>query len=149
MVKTCASTGEGPIDACYNAINEITGRDIKLTDYNIRAVTGGRDAIGEVSVRIKCDDKIYMGRGISTDIIESSILAYLSAVNKNLTEVFCREQKISIFDSTLRDGAQSEGISFSLQDKLAVTSYLDNLGIDYIECGNPGSNPKDREFSAR
>ena len=55
-------------------------------------------------------------------------------------------KKISIFDSTLRDGAQSEGISFSLQDKLAVTSYLDNLGIDYIECGNPGSNPKDREF---
>ena len=82
VIKTCASTGEGPIDACYNAINEITGRDIKLTDYNIRAVTGGRDAIGEVSVRIKCDDKIYMGRGISTDIIESSILAYLSAVNK-------------------------------------------------------------------
>lgn len=82
VVKTCASTGEGPIDSCYNAINEITGRDIKLTDYNIRAVTGGRDAIGEVSVRIKCDDKIYMGRGISTDIIESSILAYLSAVNK-------------------------------------------------------------------
>lgn len=81
-LKTCASTGEGPIDACYNAINEITGYDVSLLDYSIRAVTGGRDAIGEVSVRIKYNDKIYIGRGISTDVIESSILAYLSAVNK-------------------------------------------------------------------
>ena len=53
--------------------------------------------------------------------------------------------KITIFDSTLRDGAQCEGISFSLQDKLTVASYLDKLGIDYIEGGNPGSNPNDRD----
>lgn len=54
--------------------------------------------------------------------------------------------KISIFDTTLRDGAQGEGISFSLQDKIAITKYLDNIGVDYIEGGTPGSNPKDREF---
>ncbi|MDR0502144.1 MAG: citramalate synthase [Treponema sp.] len=55
-------------------------------------------------------------------------------------------QKIEILDTTLRDGAQGEGISFSLRDKLAVTETLDELGVAWIEAGNPGSNPKDMEF---
>ena len=53
---------------------------------------------------------------------------------------------IEIFDSTLRDGAQGQGISFSLEDKLKIVKALDEVGIDYIEAGNPGSNPKDMEF---
>jgi len=53
---------------------------------------------------------------------------------------------IEIFDTTLRDGAQGEGISFSLQDKLVIARTLDQLGVAYIEAGNPGSNPKDMEF---
>ena len=57
--------------------------------------------------------------------------------------------KIDIFDSTLRDGAQAEGISFSVEDKLKVVAALDNLGVSYIEAGNPGSNPKDLEFFER
>jgi len=55
-------------------------------------------------------------------------------------------KKITIFDSTLRDGAQAEGISFSVQDKIKIARALDGLGVDYIEAGNPGSNPKDLEF---
>lgn len=55
-------------------------------------------------------------------------------------------KKVSVFDSTLRDGAQAEGISFSVKDKLNIVETLDALGIDYIEAGNPGSNPKDLEF---
>jgi len=55
-------------------------------------------------------------------------------------------QKIMILDSTLRDGAQGEGISFSLEDKLNIVTKLDKLGISYIEAGNPYSNPKDAEF---
>ena len=55
-------------------------------------------------------------------------------------------RKVDIFDSTLRDGAQAEGISFSVEDKLKIVRTLDDLGIDYIEAGNPGSNPKDIEF---
>lgn len=55
-------------------------------------------------------------------------------------------QRIDIFDSTLRDGAQAEGISFSVEDKLKIVKALDELGISYIEAGNPGSNPKDIEF---
>lgn len=54
--------------------------------------------------------------------------------------------KIEILDTTLRDGAQGEGIVFSLRDKLAVTEALDELGVAWIEAGNPGSNPKDLEF---
>ncbi len=55
-------------------------------------------------------------------------------------------QSIQIYDSTLRDGAQGEGISFSLEDKIKVVRKLDELGISYIEAGNPTSNPKDLEF---
>ncbi len=55
-------------------------------------------------------------------------------------------KKIEIFDSTLRDGAQSEGISYSVQDKLNIVKTLDDFGVQYIEAGNPGSNPKDIEF---
>ncbi|NMA84325.1 MAG: citramalate synthase [Epulopiscium sp.] len=55
-------------------------------------------------------------------------------------------KKIYVFDSTLRDGAQAEGISFSVKDKIKIVKALDQLGVDYIEAGNPGSNPKDLEF---
>jgi len=54
--------------------------------------------------------------------------------------------KVYIFDSTLRDGSQAQGISFSVKDKLQITKKLDELGVSYIEAGNPGSNPKDAEF---
>ena len=57
--------------------------------------------------------------------------------------------RIDIYDTTLRDGSQGEGVSFSLQDKLLITRKLDELGIDYIEGGYPLSNPKDEEYFAR
>ncbi|HXA51568.1 MAG TPA: citramalate synthase [Candidatus Acidoferrum sp.] len=57
--------------------------------------------------------------------------------------------KISTFDTTLRDGTQGESIAFSVDDKLVIAQKLDDLGIDYIEGGWPGSNPKDKEFFAR
>lgn len=56
------------------------------------------------------------------------------------------KKKIIIYDSTLRDGAQGEGISFSTADKLKIVKALDEIGVDFIEAGNPGSNPKDLEF---
>ena len=58
-------------------------------------------------------------------------------------------KKIHIYDSTLRDGAQGPGISFSVEDKLKVVQRLDDFGVSYIEAGNPGSNPKDIEFFER
>ncbi|HKL59002.1 MAG TPA: citramalate synthase [Sphaerochaeta sp.] len=57
--------------------------------------------------------------------------------------------KVALFDSTLRDGSQGEGISFSVEDKLKIVRALDALGVQYIEAGNPGSNPKDLQFFER
>ena len=76
------STGDGPVDACYKAIDKMTGSVGKLLDYQIRSVTGGKDALGEVSVKISFKGRIVSGRGASTDIIEASIKAYVNAVNK-------------------------------------------------------------------
>lgn len=59
------------------------------------------------------------------------------------------QNQVKIFDSTLRDGAQGQGISFSLEDKLKIVKALDEMQVDYIEAGNPGSNPKDMEFFKR
>lgn len=56
------------------------------------------------------------------------------------------KKKIAIFDSTLRDGAQAEDISYSVEDKVKIIKVLDRLGLSYLEAGNPGSNPKDLEF---
>lgn len=59
------------------------------------------------------------------------------------------KRNIKIFDSTLRDGSQGQGISFSLEDKIKIVKVLDEIGVSYIEAGNPGSNPKDMEFFKR
>ena len=58
-------------------------------------------------------------------------------------------QSVIIYDSTLRDGAQAQGVSFTVEDKLKIVERLDTLGIGYIEAGNPGSNPKDLVFFER
>lgn len=79
---TKSSTGDGPVDACYKAIDKATGMKLKLLDYSIRAVTSGKDALGEVSIRLKADKKEVSGRGSSTDIVEASAKAYIDAINK-------------------------------------------------------------------
>ena len=86
QVFTEAATGDGPVDAAFNAIGKIIGVTLKLEDYNLRAVTEGNDALGEVSVRISLGDKISLGRGVSTDIVEASIMAYLNGINKMVQE---------------------------------------------------------------
>jgi len=80
-----SSSGDGPVDACYKSVDKITGLKFKLLDYSLKSTTGGKDALGEVSIRIKPDaGREVSGRGASTDIIEASIRAYLNAVNKFL-----------------------------------------------------------------
>ena len=83
---TEASIGDGPVDAAYNAIARIVGGKWPLTSYDIKAVTEGEDALGEVTVRIKAGDKFYTGRGLATDIIEASIRAYINAINRVYAE---------------------------------------------------------------
>lgn len=76
------STGDGPVDACYLAIDEITGMKGELLNYGIQSVTQGKDAQGEVRVRVNFNGERVMGIGTSTDVIEASVRAYLNAVNK-------------------------------------------------------------------
>jgi len=78
--------GFGPVDASFNAINKIVGRSVKLEEYSIGAVTEGRDAQGEVSVKISSEGATAKGYGLSTDVIEASILAYINAINNLIYE---------------------------------------------------------------
>jgi len=77
-----AATGDGPVDAAYSAIQRITGVTLKLTDYQLRAITSGRDAQGEVTIEVAHDGMKIRGRSYSTDIIEASANAFVNAVNK-------------------------------------------------------------------
>ena len=77
-----AACGDGPVDASFKAIDRITGVKAKLIDYNIRAITKGKDAQGEASVKIKDNGNVFSGRNVSTDTLEASLRAYLKAINK-------------------------------------------------------------------
>ena len=78
--------GAGPIDAAFLAIEQITGRHYELDDFQLQAVTEGREAMGQTIVRLRSGGKLYSGRGISTDIVCAGINAYLSALNKIVYE---------------------------------------------------------------
>ena len=82
--KTCkkSSSGDGPVDACYKAIDAITKVKGKLLDYSIHSVTQGKDALGEVTIKVKFKDKSVIAHGASTDILEASAKAYVNALNK-------------------------------------------------------------------
>jgi 2-isopropylmalate synthase len=79
-----AALGTGPVDAVYKAINRLVGVPNKLTEFSVKSVTEGIDAIGEVLIRIESDGISYTGRGADTDIIVASARAYLNALNRLL-----------------------------------------------------------------
>ena len=78
--------GDGPVDASFRAVEQIIGHHFELDDFQIQSVTEGREAVGSAIVRLRHDGKLYSGNGISTDIIGSSIRAYINAVNKIVHE---------------------------------------------------------------
>ena len=79
-------TGDGPIDASFLAVESIIGHHYELDDFQIQAVTEGKEAMGSALVRLRSGGKLYAGNGISTDIIGASIRAYLNALNKIVYE---------------------------------------------------------------
>jgi len=79
---TDSSTGDGPVDAVFRAIERITGISGRLEDYNIRSISQGKDAQGEVTLRVQIGKELFTGKGSSTDVIEASAKAWLAAVNK-------------------------------------------------------------------
>ncbi len=80
--KLAAAFGDGPVDAAYEAIRQATGLTPELENYSIRAVTSGKEALGEATVRIRDNGRTFIGRGVSTDIIEASAKAYVDAINR-------------------------------------------------------------------
>lgn len=81
-IYSASSIGDGPVDACFKAIDKITATKCELQDYRIEAVTKGKDAQGEVILKLKAKGRTVTSRGSSTDIIESSVRAYINALNK-------------------------------------------------------------------
>ncbi|PKN02243.1 MAG: 2-isopropylmalate synthase [Elusimicrobia bacterium HGW-Elusimicrobia-1] len=88
--------GDGPVDAVFGAIDKITGVKTALEDYAIKSVSSGKDAMGEVSVKLKHKGISYSGRGSSTDVIEASAKAYLNAVNKILAYGELKKSRASL-----------------------------------------------------
>ncbi|ODA39813.1 2-isopropylmalate synthase [Desulfosporosinus sp. BG] len=77
-----AACGDGPVDAAFKAVDKVLGTKGKLTHYSLQALDGGEDTQGEVAVTVKFGENLVGGRGVSTDIIEASVLGYLQAVNR-------------------------------------------------------------------
>ncbi|MHB1048710.1 MAG: 2-isopropylmalate synthase [Bacteroidota bacterium] len=97
-----SATGDGPVDAAYRTIERITGISVDLLDYSIKSVAWGRDAIGEVFVKIAIDGYVFNGRSASTDVITGSVKAYLNAINHAVSARFRKEK-----DSSVRSEAQA------------------------------------------
>jgi 2-isopropylmalate synthase len=76
------TAGDGPVDAIFLAIEKITGIQVRCRDFRVQAVTVGKDAQGEVNVEIEHNGQVYRGRGVSTDSVEASALAFLNAINR-------------------------------------------------------------------
>ena len=75
-------SGDGPVDAAFLAIEQVVGHHFELDDFQIQAITEGREALGSSIVKLRSGGKLYSGKGVSTDIIGASINAYINALNK-------------------------------------------------------------------
>jgi 2-isopropylmalate synthase len=101
-VGTGSFTGDGPVDAFFSALNAAVGRDGRLKEYHVSAVTGGRDALGEVTVLLELDGRLASGVGVSTDILEASGKAYLRALSNALDTGGVKEGATADADSLVR-----------------------------------------------
>ncbi|PWI58324.1 2-isopropylmalate synthase [Sulfoacidibacillus thermotolerans] len=77
-----AAVGNGPIEAIYRAIDRATGEEVELTSYQISSVTPGQDALGEVRVQVRANDRLVTGRHVASDVMEASARAYVDAINR-------------------------------------------------------------------
>ncbi|MCH9036683.1 MAG: 2-isopropylmalate synthase [Chloroflexi bacterium] len=95
-ITTDAAVGTGPVDAVYKAINRIVDVPNHLTEFSIKSVTEGIDALGEVTIRVESNDQTYMGRGAHTDIIVASARAYMNALNRLLAARSAEVEKVTV-----------------------------------------------------
>ena len=95
------STGDGPIDAVFRAIQVATGVESELVKYTVEAVTGGEDALGETTVMLRTNGTLASGSGVATDIIEASARAYLRALSNSLEGAATREAEAATADAAI------------------------------------------------
>ena len=84
-VREHTSTGNGPVDAVCNAVAQVMGVEPRLDDYSVKSITDGLDAVGEVTIRVDYNGRLYTGRGADTDILVASAKAYTNALNRLLS----------------------------------------------------------------
>ena len=94
-----SAVGDGAVDACFKSIERALGNKLNLESYQVRSITSGRQALGEVIVRIREDKKYFSGRGISTDIIEASAKAYINVINVYHQYLKEKEENLTNFSS--------------------------------------------------
>jgi 2-isopropylmalate synthase len=82
VLSTRVAAGDGPIDAVFLAIEQMTGISATCNDFRVHSVTVGKDAQGEVTVQLEHGGQLYRGRGVSTDSVEASAKAFLNAINR-------------------------------------------------------------------
>ncbi|HVW47549.1 MAG TPA: 2-isopropylmalate synthase [Solirubrobacterales bacterium] len=95
------STGDGPIDAVFRAIKKATGVESELAKYTVEAVSGGDDALGEVTCQLRTDGTLASGSGVATDIIEASARAYLRALSNSLEGAATREAEAATAEAAV------------------------------------------------
>ncbi|WP_446897791.1 2-isopropylmalate synthase [Clostridium sp. LBM24168] len=91
-----AACGDGPVDAAFKAIEKASGMDIKLKDYFIRSIGSGKDAVGEVTVKVENNNRVFTAKGMSTDIVEASAKAFVNAINRIYYEIENNSSKYKI-----------------------------------------------------
>lgn len=91
--QEASAHGDGPVDAAYKAVDQVTGFSVQLEDYSVRAVTGGQEAMGEATVKVRDNGHQVTGRAVTTDVVEASVLAYVNAMNKIVEERTLRGDK--------------------------------------------------------
>jgi 2-isopropylmalate synthase len=95
-VKEVTTDGDGPVDAAYKAVDQITSFTVTLEDYSVRSVTQGQEAMGEATVKVRENGSQVIGRAVTTDVVEASVLAYVNAMNKIVEERATRGEKVPI-----------------------------------------------------
>ncbi len=89
---------DGPVDAAYKAVDQITKFSVKLEDYSVRSVTQGQEAMGEATVKVRDNGHQVIGRAATTDVVEASVLAYVNAMNKIVEERATRGEKVPVLN---------------------------------------------------
>jgi 2-isopropylmalate synthase len=88
--------GDGPVDASFKAVEKIVGKEIELLDYTLHSITEGQDAMGKATVKVQAGEYTYNGKGVSTDVVEASIKAFIDAINKSMKNGKKHEERMTV-----------------------------------------------------